>query len=306
MLEHPTQIFLDKLTAQNPPPIYTLPPAKARQVLEEIQIAEPDCQDLDITDHQTFYLVKPKHSHKPLPIIFYIHGAGWIMGSFPTHKYLVTQLCHTTDAAVVFVNYSLAPEAKFPVAIEEAYQVLERIIQKAHDYKLDPNRLAIAGDSIGGNMAIALTMLAKERQGPKITCQALFYPVTSARMDTHSYTEFANGPWLTKKAMHWFWNAYESDLAKRTSTLHSPLLASLQELHGLPPALIITAENDVLRDEGEAYALRLIEAKVPVQAVRFLATIHDFMMLNALQNTQASLGAFELTTNYLLRFLCEK
>jgi acetyl esterase len=166
---------------------------------------------------------------------------------------------------------------------------------------LDSSRLAVVGDSVGGNMTAAVTLLAKERGGPKISYQVLFYPVTDANFDTPSYREFANGPWLTKPAMEWFWNAYEPDAAARKKPTVSPLQASIDQLKGLPPALVITDENDVLRDEGEAYAHKLSQAGVSVTAVRYLGTIHDFVMLDALRDTPAARSAIALANASLIQ-----
>jgi acetyl esterase len=153
--------------------------------------------------------------------------------------------------------------------------------------------MAVAGDSVGGNMTAAVTLLAKERGGPKLRAQVLFYPVTDASFDDASYTQFANGPWLTRDAMKWFWDAYAPNAADRAKITASPLRASIDELKGLPPALVITDENDVLRDEGEAYARKLTQAGVPVTSVRYNGTIHDFVMLNALADTPATRAAID-------------
>jgi acetyl esterase len=197
------------------------------------------------------------------------------------------------------VNYGLAPENRVPTAVEECYAVLHWVAGHGRVNGLDPDRIAIAGDSVGGNMAAAVTLMAKERRGPGIRRQLLFYPVTDAAMDTPSYGEFAEGYFLRRDAMAWFWDQYAPDRARRADITASPLRATIDQLRGLPEALVITAEADVLRDEGEAYATRLREAGVRVTAVRFLGVIHDFVMLNALAPTAAAKGAMALATGWL-------
>lgn len=309
VLEKNTEAFIDKLTALGGKPIYQMTPAEARATLEKIQSTSSVKQpSVDIEEKilpvgpqgkSSIRVIRPKNSNKKLPVTIYVHGAGWVMGSATTHDHLVRELAVGADTAVVFVNYPLSPEAKYPVAIEESYAVMKYVAEHGNDLNLDSSRLAVAGDSVGGNMAIALTFLAKERKGPKIACQLLLYPVTSSEMDTPSYERFAEGPWLTKPAMEWFWNAYELDTAKRREPLLSPLRATIDQLQGLPPALVITAENDVLRDEGEAYAHKLMQAGVHVTAMRMLGTIHDFLMLNALAATPAALEGMALANAHL-------
>jgi len=309
ILEKTTQSFIQDLTSKKHPPIYQLSPEEARTVLEKIQSVPVEKPRVTVEEKTipvgpkggvSINIVRPEGIDEMLPIIMYFHGAGWVMGSAFTHERLVYQLAAETRAAVVFVNYSRSPEAKFPLAIEEAYAATEYIFEERSKLNLDPSRLAVAGDSVGGNMAIAVTLLAKERKGPKIQHQVLFYPVTSSELNTPSYQQFSEGPWLTKAAMEWFWNAYEPDVSARKNLLISPLHSSIDQLKGLPPALIITAENDVLRDEGEQFAHKLTQAGVEVTAVRFLGTIHDFVMLNALAKTPPTKEALKLTTSHLL------
>ncbi len=308
VLEKNTESFIKKITSQGGEPIYKLTPKQARAVLEKIQSEPIQKAPVKIEDKIipggpkgkiSIRIFRPNEARENLPVIMFIHGAGWVMGSSATHDHLVRELCIGTHSAVVFVNYPLSPESKFPIAIEEAYAATKYIAEHGKTLQLDPSRLAIAGDSVGGNMAIAVTLLAKERHGPNIGCQVLFYPVTSAAMDTPSYKQFAEGPWLTKPAMEWFWNAYEPDSEVRKRSILSPLNASMDELKGLPPALIITAENDVLRDEGEQYARKLMQAGVQATAVRYLGTTHDFVMLNALAHTPAARAALSLANQYL-------
>jgi acetyl esterase len=234
-----------------------------------------------------------------LPVIVYIHGAGWVFGNQHTHDRLIRELAIGVQAVVVFPNYSLSPEVKYPTAIEQSYAVLKWVAEHGPTRGLDPARIAVAGDSVGGNMTAAVTLMNKERGGPVIQRQLLFYPVTDAAFETESYHQFAEGYHLRRDAMMWFWDQYTTNPGERNEITASPLRASKEQLKGLPPALIITAEADVLRDEGEVYANKLREAGVAVTSVRFQGTIHDFVMLNALENTQATRGAMTLAIAWL-------
>jgi acetyl esterase/lipase len=216
-----------------------------------------------------------------------------VLGNAGTHDRLVRELAVGADAAVVFVEYDRSPEARYPVAIEQAYATARWITAKGAEEGLDASRLAVAGDSVGGNMAAALTLMAKQRGDVTFVHQSLYYPVTDAGQDTDSYREFADGPFLTARGMAWFWDCYTTDPAQRAEITASPLRASLEELGGLPPALVIVDENDVLRDEGEAYARKLTRAGVPTTSIRYNGILHDFMMLNPLRPTQATTAAIE-------------
>jgi acetyl esterase/lipase len=226
-----------------------------------------------------------------LPVILYIHGAGWVFGNAHTHDRLVRELAVGAGAAVVFPEYDLSPEVRYPVAIEQNYTVAKWVVEQGATKDLDGSRLAVAGDSVGGNMTAALTLMAKERGDVPLVQQVLFYPVTDASFDTGSYHQFATGYFLRRDGMQWFWDQYTTDEAERAQITASPLRASTEQLSGLPPALVITGEADVLRDEGEAYANKLREAGVAVTAVRYQAIIHDFVMLNALRETHAAEAA---------------
>jgi acetyl esterase len=299
-LEPAAQALADALAAAGGPPLSTLSPADARTVLDRAQAGGVALAPATI-EHRTIAggpsrmvsitIVRPAGAFGVLPAVVYIHGGGWVLGNFTTHERLVRDLAQQTGAAFVFVNYTPSPDAHYPVAIEEAYAATRWVAQQGDELGIDGTRLAVAGDSVGGNMTAAVTLLAKERGGPAIRYQAIFYPVTHAAFDTGSYDQFAEGPWLTRQSMRWFWDAYAPDMAFRTEPTASPLLASLEQLQGLPPALVITDEADVLRDEGEAYARKLRLAGVDVTAVRYEGIFHDFMMLNALAETNATRAA---------------
>jgi acetyl esterase/lipase len=285
----------------NPPFLYELGPEGARKALDDLQaapVAKPDVEEKWITvpaevGDVRVRIVKPVGSQGVLPAVLYVHGGGWVLGNAGTHDRLVRELAVGADAAVVFVEYDRSPEARYPVAIEQAYATARWITQKGAEEGLDASRLAVAGDSVGGNMTAALTLMAKRRGDVTFVHQSLYYPVTDAGQDTDSYREFAGGPFLTAKGMAWFWDAYTTDPAQRAEITASPLRASLEDLQGLPPALVIVDENDVLRDEGEAYARKLTQAGVPTTSIRINGILHDFMMLNPLRPTQAATTAME-------------
>lgn len=309
-LEAKTRQFLDALKAQGGPPLNERPVAEARRFLEDAQanpgsLAPARIEERTVPGGPTgeirVRIVRPEGATETLPGVIDIHGGGWILGSWRTHERLVRQLAAEIPAVVVFVEYPPSPEARFPVAIEQAYAVTRWVAEHARELNIDPTRLAITGDSVGANMATVVARLAKERGGPALVGQVLFYPVTDANFDTPSYQEFAEGTNLTRAAMGWYWDAYLPDPAARRDPNASPLQATLDQLRGLPPALVITGENDVLRDEGEAYAHKLADAGVMVTATRYLGTVHDFVMLNALADTPAAIGATAQAIGWLQR-----
>ncbi|MEU4442736.1 alpha/beta hydrolase [Actinosynnema sp. NPDC050801] len=279
----------------NPPYLFDLGPVEGRLAVDDVQSGEvfkPEVDEEWVTVGEVpVRVVRPAGATGALPVVLYVHGAGWVFGNARTHDRLVRELAVGVGAAVVFPDYSLSPEARYPVALEESYAVARWITTEGAARGLDASRLAVAGDSVGGNMSAALTLLAKERGDVAFTQQVLFYPVTDASFDTPSYHEFAEGYFLRRDAMQWFWDQYTTSEAERAEVTASPLRASVEQLTGLPPALVITAEADVLRDEGEAYANKLREAGVPVTAVRYQGVIHDFVMLDALRGTHAAEAA---------------
>ncbi|MFI8193626.1 alpha/beta hydrolase [Streptomyces sp. NPDC085946] len=291
-----------------PPFLFQLPPAEGRKAVDEVQsgdIAKPAVDEEWVTvpggptGSVRTRIVRPAGAAGVLPVVLYIHGAGWVFGNAHTHDRLVRELAVGAGAAVVFPEYDLSPEARYPVAVEQNYAVARWIVEQGASQDLDGTRLAVAGDSVGGNMTAALTLLAKERGGIPLVQQVLFYPVTDAAFDTGSYHQFATGYFLRRDGMQWFWDQYTTDEAERAQITASPLRATTEQLAGLPPALVVTAEADVLRDEGEAYANKLRAAGVPVTAVRFQGVIHDFVMLDALRGTHAAEAAITLAAGTL-------
>ncbi len=302
------QKFLNALAKAGGPPIYTMSPSAARAVLSGAQAAPvaklpAEIRNVTIpagpTGSTRLRVVRPQGKTERLPVVMYFHGGGWILGDADTHDRLVREIAVGAQAAVVFVDYERSPEAQYPVAIEQGYAATAYVAAHPAEFNIDPARLAIAGDSAGGDLAAVICLLAKERNGPKIALQVLLYPVTDANLETGSYNQFAEGPWLTKAAMKWFWDAYLPDEAKRKDPHASPLRASLDQLRGLPPALVIVDENDVLRDEGEAYARKLSEAGLPVVSTRYNGLIHDFAMLNALAEAPGVRAAIRQTNDAL-------
>ncbi len=285
------QTFVNALTAKGGTPLYKLSPKDARKVLFDLQAAPVEKLPADIEDRSipvgpkgsvNIRIIRPQGNKNVLPVIIFMHGGGWVLGDKETHDRLVREIVQGTQAVLILVDYTRAPEGQYPIAHEEGYAVAKWIAENSKSLNLDSSRMAIAGDSVGGLMATAITMMAQKRGGPKFIFQLLFYPVTDANFNTPSYNDFAQGPWLTKPAMEWFWNNYVPDKKIRSDALVSPLQASLEQLKQLPPAFITTNEFDVLRDEGEAYAHKLMQAGVPVVAIRLIGTIHDCLMLNPL------------------------
>ncbi len=310
IVEQNTRQFLESLQG---PPLYTLTPDEARGVLSGLQSIQVEKLPAVIDDHAipnghngklNIKIVKPQGSeNENLPVAMHFHGGGWVLGGFDTHERFIRELANGAHAAIVYVDYTRSPEAKYPTAIEEAYAATKWIVENGQSLNLNTSRLVVVGDSVGGNMAIAVTMLSKERGGPTITFQVLFYPVTDASFDTVSYNKYQDGYFLTRESMKWFWNNYLPNGINRKEPIISPLQASTEQLQGLPPALIIVGENDVLRDEGEAYAHKLMNAGVRTTATRYLGTIHDFVMLNPITNTPAVRGAISQATQVLKKVL---
>ncbi|MBF6465192.1 alpha/beta hydrolase [Nocardia beijingensis] len=297
-LEPAAQEFVD--ATSQPPFLYQLPPEEGRKAVDGVQdspIFKPAIDEEWITveggptGSVRVRIVRPQGATGTLPVIVYTHGAGWVFGDAHTHDRLVRDLAVGTNAAVVFPEYDRSPDVRYPVANEQSYRVAQWVTTHGAEKGLDTSRIAIAGDSVGGNMAIALTLMAKERGDVSFVQQVLFYPVTDANFDTGSYQQFAEGYFLTREGMKWFWDQYTTSADERAQITASPLRATTEQLAGLPPALVITAEADVLRDEGEAFAGKLRAAGVPVTQVRYGGIVHDFVMVNSLHDTHAAKAA---------------
>ena len=290
------------------PRIYEVEPAQGRDILNQVQDSPVTKLNVDIEDTQmstgkwgniNVRFIRPAGNNAVLPVIYYIHGAGWVFGNAHTHDKLARELAVRTNSIVVFPEYTLSPEAKYPTAIEQNYSVLQQLPDLAEAKKLDLSRLTVSGDSVGGNMATVMTIMTKQREGIKISQQVLYYPVTNANFDTESYNTFADNYYLTKEGMQWFWDKYTTDENERAEITASPLRATLDQLKGLPAAMVLNGEADVLRDEGEAYARKLRDAGVEVTQLRFQGMIHDFVMLNNLDQTKAARAAMNLSTKWI-------
>lgn len=309
ILEKEAQDIVD--ATSKPPFLYELGPEGARKVLDDLQSAPIHKLDVDETwitvpapvGDVRVRIIKPVHAPAGLPVILYIHGGGWVIGNAGTHDRLVRELAVGARAALAFVEYDRSPEAQYPVAIEQAYATAQWLTAHAAEHGLDISRFAIAGDSVGGNMTAAVALMAKQRGDVTFVHQSMYYPVTDAAQDTASDREFAEGAYLTAKAMAWFWDAYLPDADKRAEITASPLRATLEDLAGLPEAFVIVDENDVLRDEGEAYARKLTQAGVRTTSVRYNGTVHDFMMLNPLRSSAAVTAAVEQAIHVLRKAL---
>ena len=294
-----------------PPFIYELDYPAARKILDDAQsapIEKPPVNEEWITvpspvGDARVRLIKPQSAVGILPVIVYMHGGGWVLGNAATHDRLVRELAVGARAALAFVEYPISPEAHYPVAIEQGYATAQWIARDGTSKGLDPNRMAVCGESVGGNMTAALCLMAKERGDVKFVHASMYYPVTDAAMDSASYDQFADGPYLTRKEMEWFWDAYTTDPGQRAQITASPNQATIDQLKGLPPTFVCVDEADVLRDEGEAYAAKLRLAGVPVTTVRYDGTIHDFMLLNPLSQTHATRAAIDQATSTLRQAL---
>jgi acetyl esterase len=305
VLEPSAQGVVDATSA--PPFLSELEPAAARKVLEDLQAGPVDLLPIedewitvpaDVGDARV-RIVRPAGAGGPLPVVVYMHGGGWILGNAATHDRLVRELAVGARAALLFVEYPNSPEARYPVAIEQGYATAQWALREGAGHGLDPSRMAVAGESVGGNMAAALTLMAKERGDVSFAQTSMYYPVTDAAMDTRSYEEFTEGYYLTRRSMEWFWDAYIPDPGQRGEITASPNQASVEQLAGLPPTLLLVDEVDPLRDEGEAYAAKLRLAGVPVTTVRIDGVVHDFMLLNAMSDARATRAAIAQATAFL-------
>jgi len=283
-------------------PFWELPQPKPQQIISELQNQTPVDMSGVTTAEQTIevngrplklYIMKPEQVGAKPGVLLFIHGGVWIVGNFDNHKRLLRDLVVGSGQVGVFVEYTSLPEAKFPTQLDQSYATLQWVSQHAGDFGADGDRIAVVGNSVGGNMAAALTLMAKDRSGPKISFQALLIPATDASVDTGSYREYGTGRFLARAFMKYGWDLYAPNAKTRDNPYVSPLRAHVDQLKGLPPALVVTAENDPLRDEGEAYARKLKQAGVEVAATRYNGTIHDFVLLNAIRNVPSTQAAID-------------
>ncbi len=288
--------FLKALNSGTGKPIEQLSPAAARQVLTDAQNSvTPDYSGIEESEstitqdgiHVDIHITKPAGIGPDAPVFIFIHGGGWVLGDYPTHRRLVRDLVVASGAVAVFPDYTPSPEARYPTAINQIYATVKWVSEHGKEIGVNAKNLAVVGNSVGGNMTASVVLMAKEKKGPAIKLQVLLWPVTDANFETGSYNKLGEGRFLTKNMMIWFWDNYLPDKDKRKEIYASPLQASIEQLKGLPPVLIQTAENDVLRDEGEAYARKLNEAGVQVTFTRYGGLIHDYGLLNPLSSVPA-------------------
>ena len=311
-VNHQIRPFLKELNAEGSKPFWEDGYKAASAVLDKLQaktkvdLSGIDVEEKTITlDGQTIklHIVRPSGEKKILPAFMFFHGGVWLLGNFENHKRMVRDLVVGSGAAAIFVDYTPLPEGRYPVAINEAYAATKWVAKHGAEIGVDGSRIAVVGNSVGANMAIAVVLMAKEQGGPKIRYQVLFWPATDANVDTPSYKEFSEGYFLPAALMEYGWNKYAPDAKQRQEIYVSPLRATTEQLSGLPPTLIQTAENDVLRDEGEAYARKLDAAGVPVIAVRYNGMIHDFGLLNAMSQLPATRDALRQASEELRKNL---
>ncbi|WP_346320104.1 alpha/beta hydrolase [Chitinophaga sp. YIM B06452] len=303
--------FLDVLNASDTP-VESLSTEDARNVLVNAQQSvKVDVSGVTVTEKTItpdgynikLHIMKPEGATGTLPVFMFIHGGGWILGDFPTHQRLMRDLVVLSGYASVFVNYTRTPDAPYPLAIHEIYAATKWVAENGQEIGVDGKNLAIAGNSVGGNMSAVTTLLAKERGGPEIKFQLLMWPIVDADFDNKSYRKFGTQRFLTRSLMSWMYDMYIPDPEKRKDIHASPLQATVEQLKGLPPALIQVAENDILRDEGEAYGRKLAEAGVPVTTIRYIGVIHDWGMLNGLAHIPETRSLVEHGAAELKKYL---
>jgi acetyl esterase/lipase len=303
--------FLAKIN-KDTSPFWELPQPKPQQILTALQSQTDVDMTGVVTSERTIeqdgrkvklYIMKPAQMNANAGVLFFVHGGVWIVGNFQNHQRLLRDLVVGSGQVGVFAENTPLPQAKFPTQLEECYAALKWVGEHAQEFGADGSRIAIAGNSVGGNMAAALALMSKDRSGPKLNYQVLLVPATDASVDTGSYHAYRSDRFLTRTFMKYGWDLYAPDAKTRDNPYVSPLRASASELKGLPPALVITAENDPLRDEGEAYARKLKEAGVSVDAVRYNGTIHDFVVLNAIRHVPSTEAAISQINDGLRQHL---
>jgi acetyl esterase len=309
VLDRESQAFLKYVKESGRPEMYTLSVDEARALFIRGQAAVPvtmlpaDIETRTIPAGPSgslgIRIVRPAGNKATLPVVMYFHGGGWVLGNFETHERIVRDIVNGAGVAVVFPEYTCAPDARYPIANEQGYAATKWVAEHGKEIGVDAERIVVSGESAGGNMATVVALLAKQRGGPKLTAQVLFYPATSVSPDSPSRQQFAAGYYLTAETGKWFWQHYTGGAAVESEPTACPLSATVEQLAGLPPALVITAECDVLRDEGEAYARKLQQAGVSVTCTRYLGTLHGFNVANALSGSSAARASIAQTCTML-------
>ncbi|BFM38390.1 alpha/beta hydrolase [Synechocystis sp. LKSZ1] len=311
-LSRETKAFLKVLNSGDGPPLETLPPLEARQVLVDAQASvNVDLSGIEESEKTitadgysiALNIVRPEGAKGILPVFIFIHGGGWVLGDYPTHKRMVRDLVVLSGFAAVFVNYTRTPDAQYPQAVNEIYAATKWVAEHGEEIGVDGKNLAVVGNSVGGNMTAVTTLMAKAKGGPQIKLQIMMWPIVDANFETESYHQFGEKRFLTTPLMKWMYDLYTTDMGKRKEIYASPLQATIEQLKGLPPALIQVAESDILRDEGEAYGRKLDEAGVKVTTVRYNGMIHDFGLLNGLAEVPAVRSLFVHAAAELKKYL---
>lgn len=301
------RLFLSELN-KDASPFWTLPGPQVRAILTDLQAKTPvDLSGVTVSEKTIsengqkvkLYIMKPEYVTAKPPVLLFIHGGVWIAGDFGNHKRLVRDLVVGSGAAAVFVEYTPIPDAVFPTQVEQNYAAAKWVAVHGAQIGVDGSRMAVAGNSVGGDMSAALTLMAKDRGGPHIRLQVLLIPATDTDFDTPSYIDFDTGRFLPRAFMQFGWNIYAPNAATRNNPYAVPMRATVDQLRGLPKALVITAENDPLRDEGEAYARKLKEAGVEVTATRYNGMIHDFVLLNGIKDVAGSRAALKQASDMI-------
>ena len=305
--------YLKAVNAATPMPVSEMPIEQARGTYAYATTVgdKPDLSGIEVIEKTItedglsvkLHIVRPAGVNKDIPAFMYFHGGIWFMGDFDTHKSLLRDLVVRSGAAAVFVDFTRTPEAQFPQQNNEAYAATKWIAEHGKEVKIDGTKLAVAGNSVGGNMATVVALMAKDKGTPSLKLQVLISPVTDANFETESYNKFADGRFLTKALMMKGWDRYIKDPEQRKQIYASPLQATEDQLKGLPPALVITEENDVLRDEGEAYARKLDAAGVFTVSTRYNGMIHDFVIINSLHPLPATQAAIQQVADALKQFV---
>lgn len=293
-------------------PLESLSPLDARQVLvgaqKSVEVDYSGIEESEKTITQDGYtvtlnIVKPEGTTGILPAFIFIHGGGWVLGDYPTHKRMVRDLAVLSGAAGVFVNYTPTPDAQFPQAVNEIYAATKWVSENGYEIGIDGSKLAVVGNSVGGNMTAVTAIKAIENNGPKITNLIMLWPIVDNNFETETYKRFGTDRFLTTSLMKWMYDLYTTNQAERNSIYASPTNAPLDILKNFPPTLIQVAEADVLREEGEAFGRKLDEAGVTVTTVRYNGMIHDFGLLNPLAHLPQTKSLFIHAAAELKKYL---
>jgi acetyl esterase len=306
-LDEDMKQVLDLMAPQGTPDFTSFTVEQLRANMGALMVAQGDPEPVGRVENRSFpgpggdvpIRIYTPAGAGPHPVLVYFHGGGWVLCNLDTHDGTCRSLCNQAGCVVVSVDYRLAPEHKFPAGLEDCYAATRWVAERAATLGVDSARIAIGGDSAGGNLTACVALVARDRGGPGLVHQLLVYPVTDATFETPSYQQNAQGYFLTRDAMEWFWNHYLQGDADATDGYAAPLRA--RDLAGLPPATVITAEFDPLRDEGEAYGRRLREAGVPTRIERYDGLIHGFFGMTAMvakAKGAVAMAAAELRTSF--------